>query len=134
MIFTKYNGSSVQGPAKLRFISTCTFAMYLTSSRKIPPLISTQLLSEGIFAISFSNRFSLLQVTELQEMSWPVVLMVIFTRCPQLHPIPHTRCVFHAHEVVIPWTIIRNLQTSKQNPFTNQVQITTIQSTQKHNQ
>lgn len=70
--------------------------------------------SECILSITFSG-LTLLQVAELQEMCWPMVLMVILSGCPQLDSIFHAHCMLHSHKIVIPWPIIRNLCKQKRN-------------------
>lgn len=66
-------------------------------------------LWECILTISLCH-FTLLQVAELQEMSWPMVLMVVFSRSPKLDTIFHAHCMLHSHEVIVPWTVVGNLK------------------------
>lgn len=67
-------------------------------------------LCESIITISH-HRVTLLHVAKLKVMGWPVVLVIVLPRCPKLDAILHASCMLHPHEVVVPWTIIRNLQT-----------------------
>lgn len=75
----------------------------------IPGLNTPTTLGECIFTITLSY-VPFLHVTELQEMSWPVVLVIIFPWCPKPDPILHTGRVLHSHEVIVPWTIIGDLE------------------------
>lgn len=66
-------------------------------------------LCESVFSVSHSS-INLFKVTELQEMSWPVILMIIFPGCPELNPVLHAYCMLYPHEVVIPRTVIWSLR------------------------
>lgn len=65
-------------------------------------------LCEGIVTISH-HSVTLLHVAKLKVMGWPVVLVIVLPRCPKLNAILHASRMLHPHEVVVPWTIIRNL-------------------------
>lgn len=65
-------------------------------------------LRECILTVTLSS-ITLLQMDELQEVSWPVILMIVLPRCSKLDPILHADSVLYPHEVIIPRTIIRNL-------------------------
>ena len=65
--------------------------------------------SECVLAVSFCS-LTLLQVAELQEMGGPMILMIVLPRCSQLHSILHARSMLYSHEIVIPWSIIRDLK------------------------
>lgn len=65
-------------------------------------------LREGVLPVPLRD-LALLNVAELQEVRRPVVLMIEVTGCAQLHAVLHQRVVLDSHEVVIPWSVVRNL-------------------------
>lgn len=75
-------------------------------------------LREGILTISLCS-LSLFQITELEKMCWPMILVVVVPRYAKFHTVPHAHCVLHTHEVVIPRTIIRylNIKTNIESAF-----------------
>jgi hypothetical protein len=66
-------------------------------------------LREGILPISFCN-LTLINVAELQEVSRSMVLMVEVPRHAKLHCVLHQWVVLYSHEVVVPWSVVRNLE------------------------
>lgn len=67
---------------------------------------------ESILTIGL-NGVTLLEIAEFEKVGRSVVLVVVLAGRPELHPVFHARSVFHPHEVIVPWTIIRNLKNTK---------------------
>lgn len=81
---------------------------FLNSITALNSITVPKNLCEGIVTISH-HRVTLLHVAKLKVMGWPVVLVIVLPRCPKLNAILHASRMLHPHEVVVPWTIIRNL-------------------------
>ena len=64
--------------------------------------------SEGVLPVTFGN-VTFLQVGELEEMCWPMILVIELPGCAEFNSIFHAHCVLHPHKIVVPWSIIGDL-------------------------